>query len=130
MLICSIFSNCHPALFFFWPETCQLWINVSHLSNIWLLHLTLVTFCTFTCLYKPESQISDEDDYIPSHHHHHYCHHSAAEMMSAFFSRHVHHRNVSSNEIERDNLLLRPFCRHVWRWVVVPPDFFIAKLAK
>ena len=30
----------------------------------------------------------------------------------------------------KGNLLWRPSCRHVWRRVIVPPDFFVAKPAK
>ena len=33
-------------------------------------------------------------------------------------------------EISRVNLLWRPSCRHIWRRVIVPPDFFVAKPAK
>ena len=33
-------------------------------------------------------------------------------------------------EILRGNLLWRPSCRNVWRWVIVPLDFFVAKSTK
>ena len=33
-------------------------------------------------------------------------------------------------EMWRGNLLWRPSGCHVWRWVIVPPDFFVAKPAK
>ena len=30
----------------------------------------------------------------------------------------------------KGKLLWRPSCRHVWRWVIVPPDVLVTKLAK
>ena len=37
---------------------------------------------------------------------------------------------LTTKEIQRGNLLWLPSCRHIWRWVIVPPDFFVAKPAK
>ena len=35
-----------------------------------------------------------------------------------------------TKEILRGNMLGRPSCRHLWRGVIVHPDFFVAKPAK